>query len=81
MYAPVATLSTKDNYKLLEQLKTGFKLTAKWYKYRSEMTTQTNTSNLIYLIDPTFNKVNKLFVLSFEKEDDRFFFKVLYTKG
>ena len=31
------------------------------------MTIQANNSNLNYLIDPTFTKVNRLFVLSFEK--------------
>ena len=34
------------------------------------MTTQTKSYNLNYLIDPRFNKVNRLFVLSFENEDD-----------
>ena len=43
------------------------------------MTTQTKTNNLNYLIDPTFNKVNRLFVLSFENEDDRFSFSEYYT--
>ena len=79
MYVPVVTLSTKDDNKLLEQLKTGFKRTMKWNKYISEMTTQTRTNNLNYLIDPTFNKVNRLFVLSFENEDDRFSFSKYYT--
>ena len=45
------------------------------------MTNQAKNNNLHYLIDPTFNKVNRLFVLSFENEKDRiFFFKALYTK-
>ena len=35
------------------------------------MTKQTKTNKLNYLIDPTFNKVNRLFVFSFENEDDR----------
>ena len=35
------------------------------------MNNQTRTNNLNYSIDPTFSKVNKLFVLSFENEDDR----------
>ena len=36
------------------------------------MTVQNNINNLNYLIDPTFTKVNRLFVLSFEriKEND-----------
>ena len=71
LYVPVVTLSTKDDNKLLEQLKKGFKRTIKWNKYRSEMSNQDKTNNLNYLIDPTFNKVNRLFVLSFENEDDR----------
>ena len=35
LYVPVVTLSTQDDNKLLEQLKTGFKRTIKWSKYRS----------------------------------------------
>ena len=35
------------------------------------MTSQAKTNNLNYLIDPTFNKVNRIFVLSFENEDNR----------
>ena len=66
MYVPVVTLSTEDNNNFLEQLKSGFKKTIKWNKYRSELTNQTKTNNLNYLIDPTFNKVNRLFVLSFD---------------
>ena len=31
------------------------------------MTIQSNNNNLNYLIDPTFTKVNRLFVLSFER--------------
>ena len=43
------------------------------------MTNQTKTNNLNYLIDPTFNKVNRLFVLSFENEEDRTYFSKYYT--
>ena len=31
------------------------------------MSVQSNNNNLNYLIDPTFTKVNRLFVLSFER--------------
>ena len=79
LYVPVVTLSTKDDNKLLEQLKTGFKRTIKWNKYRSEVTPQTKTNNLNYPIDPTFNEVNKLFVLLFENEDNRLSFSKYYT--
>ena len=39
------------------------------------MTNQTKNNNLNYLIDPTFTKVNRLFVLLFENENDRTFFQ------
>ena len=34
------------------------------------MTIQSSNNNLNYLIDPTFTKVNKLFVLSFERTEE-----------
>ena len=71
LYVPVVSSSTENDKKLLKQLRTGFKRTIKWNKYRSEMTNQTKNNNLNYLIDPTFTKVNMLFVLSFENEYDR----------
>ena len=43
------------------------------------MTTQTETNNLNYLTDPIFTNIFRLFVLSFENEDDRTFFKKFYT--
>ena len=71
LYLPVVTLLTQDDNRFLEQLKSVFKRTIKWNKYRPQMAKQTKTNKLNYLIDPTFNKVNRLFVLSFEYEDDR----------
>ena len=79
MYLPVVTLSTKDDNNFLEQLKSGFKRTIKWNKYRSEMTNQTKNNNLNYLIDPTFNKINRLFVLSFQNEEGKTSFSKKYT--
>ena len=35
------------------------------------MTNQTKNNNLNYLINSTFTKVNRLFALSFENENDR----------
>ena len=59
MYVPAVTLSTEADHKLLEQFQTEFKRTTKWNQYRSEMTKQTKANNLKYLIDPTFNIVNR----------------------
>ena len=78
LYVPVVTLSAEIEDKLLEQVKTGFKRTIKWNKYRSEMSNQTKNNNLNYLIDPTFTNVNKLFVLTLN-EDDRTSFSKYYV--
>ena len=79
MYVPTVTLSTENDKRLLEQLRTGFKITIKWNKGRSEMTNQTKNNNLNYLINPAFTKVNRLFVLSFENENDRTSFSKYYV--
>ena len=79
MYDRVVTLSTEDDNTLLEQLKLGFQTTIKWNKYRPEMTKQTKTNNLNYLIDPSFNKVNRFSFWSFENEKDRISFSKYYT--
>ena len=63
-------MSKENVTKLLEQLKSGFKRTLKWNKYRSQMTVQSNNNNLNYLIDPTFTNVNRLFVLSFSRNNN-----------
>ena len=79
LYVPAVTLSTEDDNKLLEQLKTGFTRTIKWQKYTSEMPNPTEIHNLNYLIDPTFSKVNIFFVLSFKNDQDRTSFTNFYT--
>ena len=45
LYIPVITLSIENDKTLLEQLRTGFKITIKWNIYRSEMTNQAKNNN------------------------------------
>ena len=78
LYVPLVTLSTENDKKLFEQLRTGLKRTMKWNQYSSEMTNQTKNNNLNYMIDPTFTKVNRLSVLSFENETTAFFSNIMY---
>ena len=70
LYVLVVTLSKENDRKLLEQLKTRFKRTIKWNKCRSQMTIQPQNNNLNYLIDPTFTNVNRLFILSFPRNNN-----------
>ena len=71
LYVPVVTLSTQDNAKLLEQLKSGFKRTINWNKYEPKVTVEQQNQYLDFLINPSFQGVKKLFVLSFEDNDGR----------
>ena len=42
LYVTVVALSKENDLKLLEKLKSAFKRTIKWNKYRSQMTIQNN---------------------------------------
>ena len=80
LFFPVVT--KENDIKLLEQLKSGFKRTIKWNKYRSQITVWSNNNNLNYLIDPTFTNLKRLFVLSFARVnalDDRDSFSDYYV--
>ena len=71
LYVSVVTLSTQDNTKLLLQFKSGFKRTTNWNKYQSKVSIHAPNPYLDYLIDPSFQVVNIIFVLSFENNTDR----------
>ena len=70
-YAPVLTLSTQDNTNLLEQLKSGFRITIIWNIYESKLSVRAKSSYLNFLISPRFQGINQLFVLLFENKKDR----------
>ena len=61
IYVQVVTLSTQDNTKLLQQLKSGFKRTINWYKYKPKVSLQAPNPYLNFLINPSFQEVNRLF--------------------
>ena len=52
LYVPVVTLSTQDNAKLLEQLRSGFKRTINWNKYQPKVSPERRNQYLNFLIDP-----------------------------
>ena len=71
LYVPVVTLSTQENTKFLQQLKSGFKRVINWNKYLSKSELLVQNANLNLLIEPSFQGVNRFFVLAFENDDDR----------
>ena len=57
LYVPVVTLSTQDNAKLLENLKSGFKRTINWNKYEPKVTVEQGSQQSDFLINPSFQGV------------------------
>ena len=71
LYVPVVTLSTQDNAKFLQQLKSDFKRTISWNKFLSKPELLPENPNLNHLIEPSFQGVNRLFVVEFEDDAQR----------
>ena len=65
------TLSTQDNAKLLQQLKLGFKLVINWNKYLSKPELLAQNPNFNHLVEPSFQGLNRLFVLAFKNDTQR----------
>ena len=71
LYVAVVTLLQQDNEKLLEQLQSGFKRVINWNKYLSKPQLLSQNSNLNHLIEPSFQGINRLFVLAFENDTQK----------
>ena len=71
LYVPVITLSTQDNSKLLQQLKSSFKRIISWNKYLSKSELLRRNPNLNHLVESSFQGVNRHFVLAFENDTQR----------
>ena len=71
LYVPIVTLSIQDNAKLLSQLKSGFERKISWNKYLAEPGLLARNQNLNYLIEPSFQGKNRLFVWAFENGAQR----------
>ena len=70
LYVPVVTLSTQENTKYL-RLKSGFKRVINWNKYLSKPELLAQNPNLNHLVEPSFQGVNRFFVLAFENGTQR----------
>ena len=64
-------MSTQDNSKLLQQLKSGFNRVISWKKYLSKPELLRRNPNPNHLVQPSFQGVNRLFVLAFENDTQR----------
>ena len=78
LYVTVVTLSTQDNAKLLTKLKSSFKRTINWIKYLSKPELLAKNPNLNYLVETSFQGINRLFVLAFTNDAQRISSKIYY---
>ena len=62
----VVTLTNQDNKKLFKHLEQGFKCSFSWNRYIAKQSTQNKKNESNYLINPYFQKNNKLFALGLE---------------
>ena len=65
------TLSTQNNAKLLQNLKSGFKRVISWNKYLAKPESFIQNANLNYLVEASFQGINRLFVLAVENDTQR----------
>ena len=56
---------------MLQQLKSGFKRTINWKKYKSDPKTYPQNRYLSHLVDPSFQEVSRLFVSSIKNKKSR----------
>ena len=70
LYVPVVILSSQDNEKLLPQLKSGFKRKISLNKSLAKSELVAQNANVNYLIELSFQGVNRLLVLAFEHDDN-----------
>ena len=68
LYVPVETLSTQENTKFLQQLKSGFKRVINWNKYLSKPELIRRNPNLNHLVEPSFQGINRLFILAYDED-------------
>ena len=71
LYVPVVTLSAQGNAKLLPQLTSGFKRTIIWNKYLPKPELLARNASLNHLIEPSFQGINRLFLLAFERTSNK----------
>ena len=72
MYIPVVTLSKEDNKDFIEQQNKGFQRSIYSNEYKTkEQEENANANNFKYInLDPSFQSVNRLFVMAYSTADN-----------
>ena len=72
LYIPVVTLSKEGNKDFIERQNKGFQRSVYWNEYRTKELTEDADDNVAKYInlDPSFQGVNRLFVMAYSREDN-----------
>ena len=72
MYVPVVTLSKEDNKDFIEQQNEGFQRSIYWNEYKTKgQDKDANANEFKYInLDPSFQGVNRLFVMAYSRADN-----------
>ena len=72
MYVPVVTLSKEDNKDFIEQQNKGFQRSIYWNEYKTKEINEDADANVFKHInlDPSFQGVNRLFVMAYSRADN-----------
>ena len=73
LYIPVVTLSNEDNKDFIKQQNKGFQGSIYWNEYKIKEKNEDQDANVFKYInlDPSFQGVNRLFVMAYNREDDQ----------
>ena len=67
LYAPIVTLSTKDNQKLLQYLSKGLERSMHWNEYKTKSENKNITNEYRYFLESNFVGANRLFVVVYSR--------------
>ena len=72
MYVPVVTLSKEENKDFIEQQNKGFQRPIYWNEYKTKgQDKDVDVNNFKYIsLDPSFQGVNRLFVMAYSRADN-----------
>ena len=72
MYVQIVTLSTNNTVNLTKQLNEGFKRSVYWNEFKSKIETKPANDQTLtrFLLDASFQGVNRLFVLTFNDDNN-----------
>ena len=73
LYVPVVTLSKEDNKDFIDQQNKAFQRSIYWNEYKTKEQTENADNNVFKYInlDPSFQGVNRLFVMAYNPVDDQ----------